>query len=857
MSRVARELSWHAVAFALVVAGLTVLAPLAWQRSHEPADGSTISQQKHRIARYVRDHRSAGQQSQLAPHCTAEIAIQRAPAPQPQVAALGPLIADQIDLDPSVSETPALPVAHSATAIDPPREGPPEEPRLSSTLVRPTQPRLPDSKELETVRQPAESRDASPFLRPESAFPPTKGWPYPLALIEQLRSLGQTTPRAAAWSEQVVLEIERLVQAGSLADPAIKNSLERLHRLCDEAKVLAQPVSNLPSRSAILRAGYAVVRRLVIWDMVHTLAGDGDLAAAPIVDRRGLIAALDNVDALLPPAGTTGHWRSYLQLDRARAAFDSPEFTGAPQRELAREILHRMHSSQLSRAQEHFVQQPPIVAFQRQLQAWAAVAPDLTALLRAIEQYEYDDRSANARALAGEYDVLRWSAHDGVRELAERVNAYYRNANIRVALSSDLLNRMIPAQTPQVEAVEDNILGAWVSGISQTNTKVRIVLVPDEHRWNIGLEAQGEVASDTASSKGPATFYQRGWSMFRARKRVTVDRRGIRMFSAEAQANANTDLNDFETDFDGIPLLGGLARSIARTQYDASQSAAKVEVEGKIIVRAVSQLDREVTQKLEQAKNDFQLKMIKPLRDLGLEPTAVDMETTRERLIARYRMASREELSAHTPRPQAPGDSMLSVQIHESALNNVLESLALNGRRMELSELYKEMAGRFNTTRNIEIPEDLPENVFVTFADEDPVRVDCQDGRVQLTIRLKELMQAGTRNRWANFTVQAYYYPTADQLDANLQREGIIELIGDGRPLPLGQRMALNAIFTKVLSKSRKLHVINRQISNSPQLRDQQVTQFVIHDGWIGVAVGRQTPGRQAAMTPRPEIRHE
>jgi hypothetical protein len=416
---------------------------------------------------------------------------------------------------------------------------------------------------------------------------------------------------------------------------------------------------------------------------------------------------------------------------------------------------------------------------------------------------------------------------------------------------------MIPAQTPQVEAVEDNILGAWVSGISQTNTKVRIVLVPDEHRWNIGLEAQGEVASDTASSKGPATFYQRGWSMFRARKRVTVDRRGIRMFSAEAQANANTDLNDFETDFDGIPLLGGLARSIARTQYDASQSAAKVEVEGKIIVRAVSQLDREVTQKLEQAKNDFQLKMIKPLRDLGLEPTAVDMETTRERLIARYRMASREELSAHTPRPQAPGDSMLSVQIHESALNNVLESLALNGRRMELSELYKEMAGRFNTTRNIEIPEDLPENVFVTFADEDPVRVDCQDGRVQLTIRLKELMQAGTRNRWANFTVQAYYYPTADQLDANLQREGIIELIGDGRPLPLGQRMALNAIFTKVLSKSRKLHVINRQISNSPQLRDQQVTQFVIHDGWIGVAVGRQTPGRQAAMTPRPEIRHE
>ena len=63
--------------------------------------------------------------------------------------------------------------------------------------------------------------------------------------------------------------------------------------------------------------------------------------------------------------------------------------------------------------------------------------------------------------------------------------------------------------------------------------------------------------------------------------------------------------------------------------------------------------------------------------------------------------------------------------------------------------------------------------------------------------------------------------------------------------------MLLSGIFNKVLSKSRKLHVINRQISESPQLRDQQVTQFVIHDSWIGVALGPKAPGREAAMHPR------
>ena len=49
----------------------------------------------------------------------------------------------------------------------------------------------------------------------------------------------------------------------------------------------------------------------------------------------------------------------------------------------------------------------------------------------------------------------------------------------------------------------------------------------------------------------------------------------------------------------------------------------------------------------------------------------------------------------------------------------------------------------------------------------------------------------------------------------------------------------------------------NKQIAESPQLRDQQVTQFVIHDGWIGVALGPKAPGRQAAMHPRPAVERE
>src|SRR4029450_8772684 len=122
-------------------------------------------------------------------------------------------------------------------------------------------------------------------------------------------------------------------------------------------------------------------------------------------------------------------------------------------------------------------------------------------------------------------------------------------------------------------------------------------------------------------------------------------------------------------------------------------------------------------------------------------------------------------------------------------------------------------------------------------------------------IRLKDLIQEGTSNHWTNFTVRGYYQPDADQLDANLERvpDVPIELIGNG--LRIGDRIALSGIFGKVLSRNRKLNLINKQIALAPELGDQQVTQFVIHDGWIGVALGPKSPGRPAAIPPRPAPR--
>src|SRR5262245_14243545 len=108
MSRVARDFSWHMFAFVIVVAGRSILAPVVWWQARPVPHAA-------RIERGIRaQHTDDG-----ALRRSDEISISKSTLDQPQVAPVGPLIADDIKLDPAVNETPALPVGRADRNDDP------------------------------------------------------------------------------------------------------------------------------------------------------------------------------------------------------------------------------------------------------------------------------------------------------------------------------------------------------------------------------------------------------------------------------------------------------------------------------------------------------------------------------------------------------------------------------------------------------------------------------------------------------------------------------------------------------------------------------------------------------------------
>ncbi len=824
--RETRSPIWPVIGMVVCLFAMTLMAARSWQRSAGELAG-------HRGATITADSTSAcavGAES-------TPVATQQPPALPPpariqditeftvprRTSRPSPPVADRIKLDQSVAETPSFPTV---------------EPRLRGGLPNGSSPLKREVPLPAMENSPAILARQSAQQIPDIVTP----WPYPMALLASLEPL-QERPILGDWPGRVLAQLQSLHAAPSLGDPAAGQCLEELQRLTHEVMVSADDVPELNDRAAALRAAYALQRRLAIWQSVHQLAQP---AAQQIslrdYDSLELTRKLQAIDQQLYRLENADAWRSYLLLDQlARLAAQKWSSDAGERSQIAREYLRRMESADATPEQAAFFAQPPWQEFSREMRHWVCEPVDYEALLDDLERLEATGSEAAAADFATHYQILRWSSLPAAEELGNRLNTYYRNANVRVAISGELLNRLLPHPETTEEDVNDMLLGGRVFGRSQVSTRLNLVLLPDRERWKLGLEASGLVDSQTETKRGPARFHNSGRSRYLARKLLLIDRRGIRSEDAEAAASANANLTGMETDLDGVPLVNLLVRAIARQQYDSQADDVKSHAEGLVANRAESRLDQEVDQKLSEATNTFRAKIWQPLHHLGLRPEAVDMQTTEDRLIARYRLAGHAQVAAFTPRPQAPTDSLLSVQIHESMFNNTVGCLDLGGREVALRELFLEVATKLQI-QNYQVPDDVPEDVTIELAAQDPISFRCADDRIHLTLRIKKIA-AGNGRVWRDFEVCGIYGPVVEGMRVAVARDSYIRLKGrNGRKLSSGDQVALRGIFAKVLAQQPDFDLLGNVLARDSRLRDLHVHQFVIRDGWVALAVGAGNP---------------
>jgi hypothetical protein len=86
-----------------------------------------------------------------------------------------------------------------------------------------------------------------------------------------------------------------------------------------------------------------------------------------------------------------------------------------------------------------------------------------------------------------------------------------------------------------------------------------------------------------------------------------------------------------------------------------------------------------------------------------------------------------------------------------------------------------------------------------------------------------------------DFIVHAYYVPVVNGLEAELVRDGSLGI--EGR-LSSADRARLHNVFDSVLPPERRLPILRLDNPDDPRLEGLMITQLVLEDGWLGLAIG-------------------
>lgn len=698
------------------------------------------------------------------------------------------------------------------------------------------------------------------------------GWPDVPQLFAELKSVSSVARRPLdgglrisfvssrssitdfdQWQQQVNAELLRLRRLPSISSPESADALAALEQLADEGYLAAEAVSDRATQVVCLRASHSLQRRVAIWKSVYqatrstaSWVGDTDSSGSEREAISGLLAQLQaDMQTSDDPAG----WQTYLLLSDLVAANESHE--EAWRRLVAQRFLSRLEWDGMNDCQQQWLRRDSVSQLATLIRRWAVTPIDYAALLGQLERQESDAVDLGSIDVARAVQSLRFASSPEAVAVAEQLNTLYRNANVRLSLSGELIERLIPAVDTRVAPVRQQMLGAEVRGVSQVDSAVSVQLIPSGHSWKLELVTQGNVLARTASRNGPVSIRNGSQADFRSVTPIEISRMGSDAGTTTVGVQSQTKVRGIDTDFDAIPLFSTLIRQIAHSRYQSLAPAAKQIQERQIRQQVSQEVDGKLSEQLDAAADKYAAHLTGPLATLGLNPTVVDMQTNEQRLTARYRIGGEWQLAAFTPRPRAPGNSLLSLQLHQSVLNNTLETALPAGESVTIAQLIDELRGTFALPGDIrwtdEADAELANDTHIHFAATRPVTVEMEGGLLWVTLRVMRLNGPGKLDL-RRFVVRAAYKPQIEGMNAQLIRDGHLRISGPG--MSMRDRLPVRAIFNKVFSNNRPLTLLPEGLQQHDAMDGLAITQFDLRDGWLGLAIGPQQTDRVATADP-------
>ncbi len=144
---------------------------------------------------------------------------------------------------------------------------------------------------------------------------------------------------------------------------------------------------------------------------------------------------------------------------------------------------------------------------------------------------------------------------------------------VYVRLSKPILERLVRQDVSRRSAVEDNILGTPITGVSQTFGHAELDL---QSHPDVGLgqiHFGGTINYDTVGCAGPVQIFARGVTQFQSVKTIWLDAQGIHLTPSATNASTQSTITGLTT---SLPRLRGRI-SLRIAQSRAAENHAQAE----------------------------------------------------------------------------------------------------------------------------------------------------------------------------------------------------------------------------------------------------------------------------------------
>lgn len=476
----------------------------------------------------------------------------------------------------------------------------------------------------------------------------------------------------------------------------------------------------------------------------------------------------------------------------------------------------------------------------------AALRKLLSDLVEAVNAYRNDPSAQAESQVRQAYDKVRSQAPDGGAAISRALGADFLNYNLRLVVSEGLVNRFFQETRRESSTVSDRVMEAQVYGCQTSDVTTRIDFAPSTSDAILKLKLSGKVYANTNGYTSQATIHTIGNHTFTGEKRVVFDGQNFSPQPATVSVSAHNQTVGASTKFNGVPILGGVARNIAMREASARTPQANAIAASKISSQVREQLDREADRQFADASQKLQSDTYGPLRKYNLYPAAMSVSTSENELRLFSRVMDEQELggSRAIPVSSVPADGLVA-EIHETLPTRFFDRIGLAGKTLTEDEFRQLLESRLSEilNRKVEIPK--PENApsqeeqsknKLVFADHDPVRFTFADGIATIIIRAG--MKRDNGDDIPTQIISVPFTPTLSEGKVLLTR-GNVGVKPVSRPPNIGAQVTRAQIMRQKIQSALPERTVDAgmDVEQNNKKVHMNVTRISVGGGWLTLTV--------------------